>query len=150
MWMVLIFWFSSQPADDSRQMSLSAGRIAGHILIADYDEWPRQQQESFAEQIDYIVRKAAHFTEYAILGVLLMCRGRYYTENSCIKRNCKVMFLASGTGVFYAVTDEIHQLFVRGRSCQFTDVLLDSFGVAAGVAAVCLVASITAKMKRTE
>ena len=67
MWMVLIFWFSSQPADDSRQMSLSAGRIACHILIADYDEWPRQQQESFAEQIDYIVRKAAHFTEYAIL-----------------------------------------------------------------------------------
>ena len=150
MWMGLIFWFSSQPADDSRQMSLSVGHMAGHILIADYDEWPQQQQESFAEQIDYIVRKAAHFTEYAILGVLLMCRGRYYTEKFCTKRNCKNMLLVSGTGVFYAVTDEIHQLFVRGRSCQFTDVLLDSFGVEAGVAAVCLVASITAKMKRTE
>lgn len=33
----------------------------------------------------------------------------------------------------YAATDEVHQIFVAGRSGMFTDVLLDSAGVLAGV-----------------
>ena len=36
-------------------------------------------------------------------------------------------------GTIYAVSDEVHQLFVEGRSCEVRDMLLDSAGVAAGV-----------------
>ena len=36
-------------------------------------------------------------------------------------------------GTVYAVSDEVHQLFVEGRSCEVRDMLLDSAGVAAGV-----------------
>ena len=36
-------------------------------------------------------------------------------------------------GTLYAASDEIHQLFVPGRSGQLRDVLLDSDGVAAGI-----------------
>ena len=36
-------------------------------------------------------------------------------------------------GTLYAASDEIHQLFVPGRSGQLRDVLLDSAGVAAGI-----------------
>ena len=33
----------------------------------------------------------------------------------------------------YAATDELHQVFVPGRSAEFTDVLLDSLGALAGI-----------------
>ena len=39
-------------------------------------------------------------------------------------------------GVLYAVTDEVHQYFVPGRSCELRDALIDACGVAAGVAIV--------------
>ena len=36
-------------------------------------------------------------------------------------------------GSFYAASDELHQLFVPGRSGEIKDVLLDSLGVLLGV-----------------
>jgi VanZ family protein len=69
---------------------------------------------------DMLLRKAAHMTEYAILGALLVrALGRELPA-----------FLA---GVAYAVTDEIHQHFVEGRHAAAIDVALDSVGVALGI-----------------
>jgi VanZ family protein len=69
---------------------------------------------------DLLLRKAAHMTEYAILGALLLrALGRELPA-----------FLA---GVAYAVTDEIHQHFVEGRHASALDVVLDSVGVAIGI-----------------
>ena len=39
-------------------------------------------------------------------------------------------------GVIYAITDEVHQLFVPGRSGQVKDVYIDSLGVIIGVCAL--------------
>ncbi|MGZ3512152.1 MAG: VanZ family protein [Candidatus Binataceae bacterium] len=63
------------------------------------------------------VRKAAHFTNYAILFWLLVSgplRGRPY--------------FAFGLCVFYALLDEGHQLFVPSRGPSLYDVALDSTG----------------------
>jgi VanZ family protein len=69
---------------------------------------------------DTILRKAAHTTEYAILGALLLrALGREVPA-----------FLA---GVAYAVTDELHQHFVGGRHGSPVDVAIDSAGVLIGV-----------------
>ena len=38
--------------------------------------------------------------------------------------------------VAYAISDEIHQFFVPGRSCQIKDVLIDSCGAAVGIGLV--------------
>jgi VanZ family protein len=46
------------------------------------------------------------------------------------------MVAAWALAVCYAATDEVHQLFVSGRSGQPTDVLIDACGVLAGVAVV--------------
>ena len=77
LWMAIIFSFSAQPADESEQMSLSVGHVAGLLFADGYEDWPQERQDAFAERIDHVVRKAAHFTEYAVLGVLLalMYRG---------------------------------------------------------------------------
>lgn len=136
LWMSVIFWFSSAPADESSQMSLSAGRMAARIFISDFEEWSLKDQNTFAEKIDHPVRKTAHAGEYAVLGILmygsvslfLTCNIRYQTMAAWI--------LAAA----YAATDEIHQLFVPGRSGQVNDVLLDSTGVAAGIL-LCVVIS---------
>jgi VanZ family protein len=45
----------------------------------------------------------------------------------------------------YAVTDEIHQGFVSGRSAQVRDVLIDTAGALVGVA---LTASLTRRVRR--
>jgi len=71
---------------------------------------------------DLILRKIAHLSEYAILGVLLL---------RAIQRPT-VAILA---GALYAVTDEVHQHFVRGRHAAWYDVLIDTIGVTIGVLA---------------
>ena len=69
---------------------------------------------------DVMLRKAAHMTEYAILGALLL---------RALGRELPAFLV----GVAYAVTDEIHQHFVEGRHASAVDVALDSVGVAVGI-----------------
>jgi VanZ family protein len=71
---------------------------------------------------DLLVRKIAHLSEYAILGALLV---------RAIQRPA-VAILAGG---LYAVSDELHQHFVRGRHAVWYDVLIDTVGVTIGVLA---------------
>ena len=131
-WMLVIFTFSAQPAEESTDTSMFWGRMAGELLVPGFKNWPEEKKESFAEKMDYPVRKAAHATEYAILGMLLFATlGKFGGISYEIKRSRTG---ASFTlGALYAASDEIHQLFVPGRSGQFTDVLIDSGGVLAGI-----------------
>jgi VanZ family protein len=69
---------------------------------------------------DTLLRKAAHMTEYAILGALLL---------RAVGRELPALLV----GVAYAVTDELHQHFVGGRHASAIDVALDSVGVAVGI-----------------
>jgi VanZ family protein len=69
---------------------------------------------------DTILRKGAHMTEYAILGALLL---------RAVGRALPAFAIAAA----YAVTDEIHQHFVRGRHASPRDVLIDSIGIALGI-----------------
>ena len=82
---------------------------------------------------DVVLRKIAHFCEYAILGALLL-RALGRAE------------VAVAAGVAYAATDEWHQHFVPGRHAALRDVAIDAAGVLAGV--VLLVQSKTWSARR--
>lgn len=69
---------------------------------------------------DTALRKLAHLAEFAILGALLM-------------RALSHAGLAILAGGLYAVSDEIHQHFVRGRHGVWYDVVIDTIGVTIGV-----------------
>ena len=69
---------------------------------------------------DFVLRKLAHGTEYAILGALLV---------RALRRPLPSAVLA----VAYSITDEIHQSFISGRHGAPVDVLIDSLGVLVGV-----------------
>ena len=47
--------------------------------------------------------------------------------------------IAWGIGALYAVTDEIHQMFSEGRSCEFRDICIDAGGVLFGVLIIHLI-----------
>jgi VanZ family protein len=70
---------------------------------------------------DTVLRKGAHMTEYAILAVLLVRATGSYAW-------------AFGLTVAYAASDEVHQLFVRGRHGSPVDVAIDAVGALIGLA----------------
>ena len=76
----------------------------------------------------YIVRKSAHFTEYAILGVLLAIQFSMYVRG-IFQRLVNPAF----TGLAVAFMDETIQLFVEGRSGQVSDMWIDFAGTVLGV-----------------
>ena len=70
--------------------------------------------------------KLFHAIEYAILGFLLR-RALVFQGNQFIHRN--VSWLTILIGGIYAISDEIHQLFVPGRSGEIDDVIADIIGI---------------------
>lgn len=129
----MIFWLSATPAEESTDMSLSAGSIVAKILNPNFDELTESEQKAFVEKIDHPVRKSAHAGEYALLGMLFMGSLGAYRAGG---RRIIAAWVCTSV---YAATDEIHQLFVAGRSCQISDVMLDSAGAAAGILLYCTV-----------
>ena len=82
------------------------------------------------DRIDFAVRKAAHITEYTILGLLLY-RALRGGRSRFRHRDAALTLLF---GVLYAVSDEIHQSFVPGRWAVPEDVVIDAGGVIFGLA----------------
>lgn len=76
---------------------------------------------------DHIIRKTAHFSEYALLGLLLTCCMKSYGLNTDRR-----WLIHSLSGFLIPFLDETIQLFVAGRSGQISDVWLDCFGVLFG------------------
>lgn len=128
-WMAVIFSFSAKSSRESSNESLFVGKTVGRIFIKNFKEWDTKEQEAFAEKIEYPVRKTAHATEYAVLGILLIQRFQYQSGWNGRRK----IVIAWGMATLYAVTDEIHQIFVPGRACMATDVMIDSGGAMAGI-----------------
>lgn len=82
------------------------------------------------ETVQFIVRKGAHMTEYAMLGVLLL-----YALSAGRGDPRRWISSAWVLSVAYAATDEFHQLFVPGRNASFVDVCIDATGAALGLLA---------------
>ena len=92
------------------------------------------------EILRVVVRKAAHFTEFLVLGMCLSVNMRDLREKNISDGTAAAdapaaayRFAAWFTGTVYAMTDEFHQLFVQDRVCSVTDMCIDSAGVACGV-----------------
>lgn len=113
-WMIIIFIMSSFNGESSGNQSNFIVNIISQIFSI-----------SNINYLSFIIRKLAHFTEYFILGILVI--------NNFKKINKKIIFGSIIFCMLYAFTDEFHQLFVSGRSGQIIDVLIDSFGSMCGI-----------------
>lgn len=124
---VMIFLFSSQSGSASSAIS---DRLAEWVVRLVNGEYPALPEAASAGVMDFahrLVRKCAHFAEFALLGFFL----RLLAGSWALRRPNRWCVLA---GAAYACTDEVHQLFVAQRAGMWQDVLLDACGVLAGVA----------------
>lgn len=118
-WMVVIFMFSQQNAVSS--LNTSEGLLYDILSIF------KLSHENIINLIDILggpIRKLAHFSEYAILGLLVLYYLNDYQSLS-IKRIIVYEILFC---FLYACSDEIHQYFIPGRAMMFKDVLIDTSG----------------------
>ena len=128
--MLMIFCLSAPPAEESDDTSGYFVSIVLKILVPNYDAMEPEARSELEHKASFVVRKTAHLTEYAILGFALLLHVMALQQKMNIRFPGLSAFLV---GTLYAVSDEVHQLFVPGRSGEGKDVLLDSVGVLLGV-----------------
>ena len=126
LWMGFIFSMSSENAEKSSNTSGQTIRVV-LSAVPGFEEQPEEVKVNIIEKLQFIVRKSAHFIGYMILGILASGLILYYGN---INKKYLLAFLIC---VIYAISDEIHQLFVPGRSGQVRDVLIDSAGSLLGI-----------------
>lgn len=110
LWLWFIYARSAQPAAVSHAESGAVLGLLRRVL-------------PFVNML--LVRKLAHFTEYAVLGALLWLDWRLLGRDG--------LLLPLGAGLLFAAGDELLQTFIPGRSGELLDVLLDFSGVLAAV-----------------
>jgi len=120
-------------AMDARASSALSGGIAEQVVklvTPTFDTLPAGEQAGMVEQAGAVIRKAAHAAEYGIMGVFALLF--FFTFGKKAGTQAMIaLILCAG----YAVTDELHQMFSAGRSCQAADMLIDTAGTAVGIAA---------------
>ena len=127
--MIIVFLFSNQQGTDSGNISKTVTIVIQKIFMGNNIDESVYKFDFF----ETIIRKLAHFSIYTIGGFLLM--NYFYdiqNENKKIYLKNKI-FYSIFFGALYAVTDELHQFFVPGRSARIFDVGIDTFGVITGV-----------------
>ena len=120
-----IFALSDQDALESGNLSNGLTHKLFCIFYPHFNEMNFVEQEAITHSFAHLVRKTAHFSLYFLLGGAAFLTYISYRKMPLWLRACLPVF----TGVLYAISDEIHQIFVSGRSGEALDVLIDSAGV---------------------
>lgn len=103
--MGIIFLFSSYDAQSSSVQSQ---------IIVDYIN-------KYVPVNSFYIRKLAHFSLFFILEMIL-----YTGLKICMVKNPSLYSILIVT--IYAISDELHQYFVPGRSCELRDMMIDTSG----------------------
>ena len=123
--MLSIFLFST---DNSRESTSKSNRVILEITNLFHKDLSNKEKEKIIDMFFVPIRKMAHFGIYLVLGISLISFLREFSIPIL-----KLLLLSIFLAFLYACSDEIHQLFVPGRSGQFSDVLLDTLGASVGI-----------------
>lgn len=136
---VAIFRFSSQNSEKSSETS---GVIVNEVVQTISTINKNTNKETVKDSITFIVRKCAHFSIYTLLGIWIM----NFMNTFNIETKSKILICLI-FGIIYASSDEIHQMFISGRSSEIRDVCIDSCGVLFGNLLVILAGKISNAIK---
>lgn len=128
-WMSTVFYFSSQVADDSSGTSSSVIEFILN-LNPNNAKLPIEEKTKLIEDWSPLIRKIAHYSMYALGGLLIAFSLKVRNKNY---KSSIILSIIIGGG--YSITDEIHQYFVPGRSCEILDMIIDTTGVFTGIIA---------------
>lgn len=141
LWMITIFCFSNQ-------VSITSSKTSGNTikaiinLIPNTKHFEEKKKEQIIKTFQPVVRKLAHFSIYALGGILFFA---FYRTFSLETRQRVIYAMLSA--MLYAGTDEFHQLFVHGRSAEVRDVWLDTLGAMTGIVLYLIILKIGKKRK---
>lgn len=124
---VVIFLFSAQSGTASLQVS-DEFTVSALQLFPNMKSNNAETLLQIAKSLAFIVRKTAHFTIYFALGIAVFGTAYQFTQNK--KKSVYTTMLYC---FVYAITDELHQYFVPGRSARVFDVCVDTLGALTGV-----------------
>ena len=145
--MILIYYFSSENGLQSTATSNGFTKWVVKIIKPDFDSMEKADKAAYFSQVAHYVRKAAHFSEYFLLGLfssLLV----FSVLELFGKKSILFFLIPIAFSFLYAVFDEYHQRFVGGRSAQFTDVLIDTAGAFSSTFIVALVFYLIGKRRK--
>lgn len=140
-WMGLIFYLSHQNANDSSGMS---GGLIKRFVSFFLPNIGADKLADIVSSLQFIVRKTAHFSLYAILGILSFSHFATYSQMTLVLKNVLSILVP----VLYAISDEYHQTYIAGRSGELRDVLIDSLGAVTGILLVLIVSRIIKAIKK--
>ncbi|MGB4657766.1 MAG: VanZ family protein [Mobilitalea sp.] len=134
--MLVIFCFSAQPVIASSKSS----QVIVNIIFDLYEKISNTPlldgiRTQKMEIMEHIVRKGAHFSEYAFLANMIMLHLAVWG-----RKRKELIGLSILLSTIYAVTDEFHQIFVPGRAGRVSDVLIDASGAIVGTLIFCILA----------
>ena len=119
LWLLVIFVFSSMNENTSH---IQSQKVVQKIYTN--KQTVENNKIIKKNKYDQKIRKIAHVTEFAILNILLVNLIYQLKE----KFKLKYLIISIILTFVYACTDEIHQIFVQGRTSSFIDVLIDTIG----------------------
>ena len=136
-----IFKFSSQQSEQSEGLSR---KISGTIIniVPGTKNLSQIEYEQKLTKVDCVIRKMAHFSIYTVLGLIVM--SLFLTTKFDKDKSITITIIL---GMLYAMSDEIHQNFVDGRSPMVTDVMIDTAGVMFGICIILGISKILNKKK---
>lgn len=120
-WMLVIFAFSSNPHDASSAQSEGIVNGVSQVFGLSIPEWA--------------IRKSAHAFLYLVLGILVTIA--LFPHRLSWRQH---LIVAAVVICIYALSDELHQLFVPGRAGLWSDVVIDGVSGLLGIALTLLVA----------
>ena len=140
--MTYIFHLSEESAEVSSKTSAGLIEKVAETFVPSYKELSEVAKKEYVSSLQGIVRKLAHFSIFAALGVCsagftATFKGKFFIKLILTQIFCSL----------YALSDEYHQTFSKGRSFQFSDILMDSLGAFCGIVFVLLIALICIKKK---
>lgn len=138
-WLLFIF---SNSLDNAGTSGAKSGRVV-KVVVAVIERLFGCHADT--QYLTVIVRKLAHFSEFAVFALLLGF-SFYAIRRTLENKAFPVLFC----GLFAAVTDEFLQTFSDGRAPMVTDVLIDFAGVMTGFGAAYLVVYFLKRRGRDE
>lgn len=122
LWMSIIFIYSNFKGVESTAQSdgIINSTIRRVVNLFDLEE---ETKDKIIDYSTLIVRKIAHVSEYFILSILVYL---YINEYNIIYS--KKIYITILICFIYAISDEVHQLFIVGRSGNIIDVIIDTLG----------------------
>lgn len=148
LWMGVIFSFSNMNTNESNVKSKKTiEKVVDTTInttnkIKGFDESVKHDKmENIVEKLNKPLRKCMHASVYFLLALLLI-----YALNISSSSFSYRYLLTILICFLYACTDEFHQLFVEGRTGQFVDVLIDTFGAIIGLLSYYIVCKLGKKV----